>query len=324
MLRLWLMAFAIGGLVGVAPQVRANEAKELFDKGTQLYESGDYPLAADTFREANRVRPNWRILFNIGQCEALAKRHGLALQAFEAYLSKGGDDIAVQRENEVRQEIKRLQYMTGLLDIKAPAGAVVTIDDVERGTAPIVGQIPVSASVEHLVSISFEDGKVEQQAVKVVGGQTVVVRFTPDPALQKPNAPEPIVPLRSSSPPQAVPNPVSLTHLRKAGRFTLALSGGFWVAGMVTGIVSTSKYNTLKERCPDKDCFGESDHALKEEVDSLALTTDILLPIGAALTLTGIVLLVVDKKRRVEEVSVQRKKMHFEPTAGGMIFGGSF
>jgi tetratricopeptide (TPR) repeat protein len=135
-------------------QLSAQEpdpAKAAFERGVKLYQDGDFPLAAAAFREAYDLKPAWKILFNIGQAEAAAKRYGLALEALQQYLVQGGDDVPGDRQEEVRGEVKRLLDLVGMLQIEAAAGAEITVDDVARGTAPLSGVVPVTAGVDHLV-----------------------------------------------------------------------------------------------------------------------------------------------------------------------------
>ena len=68
------------------------------------------------------------MLYNIGQSAASAKYFGIAYEAFELYLSKGGDDVAEQRRNEVMAEMDRLFKMVGSFDVVTPPGCVVEVD----------------------------------------------------------------------------------------------------------------------------------------------------------------------------------------------------
>jgi tetratricopeptide (TPR) repeat protein len=95
--------------VNVNAGTKIEEAEVAYGKGRDLFEQGKYVKAAGSFRKAYELKPNWKILYNIGQCEAAAKRHGLALKAFEEYLSRGGDDIPPERKDEVPAEISRLK-----------------------------------------------------------------------------------------------------------------------------------------------------------------------------------------------------------------------
>ncbi|MBN2530773.1 MAG: hypothetical protein JXR76_30580 [Deltaproteobacteria bacterium] len=42
----------------------------------QLFENEQYPEASAKFRKAYELKPSWKILVSIGQCEATAKNRG--------------------------------------------------------------------------------------------------------------------------------------------------------------------------------------------------------------------------------------------------------
>ena len=304
----------------------AEVAKALFDEGTASYEAGNYSDAANSFRKANKLNPNWRIYFNIGQCEALAKRHGLALQAFEAYLSKGGDDITLTRQAEVRSEIKRLREMTGAIEINAPDGAKIIVDGVERGVSPLAGHIPVAAGVTHLVRIEgSSEAPPQSRKVIVVGGKTVALDFRKEEKSAEPAAPPAPANVASAPLPVESPTHISASYPKKTGLYRLALSslvasGTVFLAAGITGLVARQKYDQLDERCPDKTCSNESDYERIPDVDNLTLTTDILLAGGGALALTGIILMAVNRGRTADE----NANVSFRPLVGGVQLEGKF
>jgi len=86
-----------------------KKAKEAYMQGQKLSEEGRHAEAADAFREANRLRPSYRILYMLGLSEASAGRNQAALEAYEAYLAEGGDKISSERRKWVDGEIERLK-----------------------------------------------------------------------------------------------------------------------------------------------------------------------------------------------------------------------
>ena len=57
-------------------------------------------------RRVERVQR--RLAGHVPMAEAAARRYGLALDAFEAYLVKGGDDITEGRREDVLKDIQSL------------------------------------------------------------------------------------------------------------------------------------------------------------------------------------------------------------------------
>jgi tetratricopeptide (TPR) repeat protein len=79
----------ISSISAAAPSDAAR-AKQAFNEGLSLFEQGDFPAAANKFRTSYQTKKSYRILYNIGQAEAAAKRYGVSLEAFEKYLADGG------------------------------------------------------------------------------------------------------------------------------------------------------------------------------------------------------------------------------------------
>ena len=74
--------FVCCALAGVATAVLASDrvaadegtAKQAYTDGVELFDRGEYAQAADKFREAYRLKPTWKVLYNVGQSEAAASR----------------------------------------------------------------------------------------------------------------------------------------------------------------------------------------------------------------------------------------------------------
>jgi tetratricopeptide (TPR) repeat protein len=94
-----IMVTAVSVSATTRAEDQPDEAMAFFKKGIDLFNAEKYEDAASAFRRAYELKPNWKLNYNIGQSEAAAKRLGLALQAFEAYLSQGGDDISTERRD---------------------------------------------------------------------------------------------------------------------------------------------------------------------------------------------------------------------------------
>lgn len=116
--------------------------------------SGEHPL-------------DWTLLFNIGQSEAAGKRYGLAYEAFEEYLSRGGNELSAERVELVRAEISRLRELIGAVKILAPSGAIVTIDGLERGSAPLAGSLKIAVAVVHTIEVHHDGVRILSKNIRV-------------------------------------------------------------------------------------------------------------------------------------------------------------
>ena len=273
----------------------ANEAKKAFEEGTALYRNDQFAEAAEAFRRAHALKPAWKILFNIGQCSAAAKQYGMALEAFEAYLSQGGDDVPYEKRRNVIGEIKILREMVGYLDIRAPDGCSVMIDNHKRGDTPLPGPIPVGSGVNHRLEIMQSELDVLKKTIRVNSGQTIVIS-----ALEKEPADE--TPATEDHPGEDEPSAgedvshevegdarsKSMTPLRIAGVVTAGVGLGTLGGALYTGL----KTMTLSDKLDKKTCVGTSCDDETDEMDKFQLITNVLLGVGGTLVVAGATMLI--------------------------------
>ncbi len=200
------MIFSVDGLTDQSDEKRAAAA---FGKGISLYKAGKMDEAVKAFRRADALNPSWKIQYNIGQCEASLKRYGLAIEAFEHYLGKGGDDIPIERRDAVLKELDRLRRMVGTIIIKGEPGVDVYVDIVKYGNTAKRSSIKVTAGVEHEVSFVKDGKKIGSVTLRVSGGEILEVPLDSKaasvgkPTLLPPAAVSPAPPTVSAPPPAA-------------------------------------------------------------------------------------------------------------------------
>ena len=153
----------------------AGEAKILFEKGVEHYEAKRYEEALEAFERVNAMRPSWKLYYNIGQCRAVLRQYGRAIDAFEQYLAQGGDEVTSSRKDEILEELRRLKELVGNLEVEAPEGATVFVDGEDRGKVPLPGKIRLSVGVTHTVVVEMGEEVLLEREVRVGGGESVVV-----------------------------------------------------------------------------------------------------------------------------------------------------
>jgi hypothetical protein len=286
-------------LVGSAA---AEDAETLYKRGVELFNKGDFKEAAQSFRSAYELRPSWRIFYNIAQSEASAKRYGLALEAFESYLTGGGDEIEFDRKEAVLAELDRLRKMVGSLEVKTKEGATIFVDGVERGEAPLIGKLAVSASQEHTTYAVIDGKETKKKRFKIRGGDTLAVHIGDEKTsnAEKPDAtPQGDRPPRTryeqidtSTPSDDKPAPLAIT-----GGIFAGLGAGALIAGIVTGVRTNKLDESLKKDCPDGNCPA----SLNDKIDKMENTrfaTNVLLISGGTLAAAGVAMLVVHLVKR--------------------------
>jgi hypothetical protein len=337
---LWIITVVLSFSVCVGVCADENTdalAEAAFYSGVQHFQEKRYDEAADAFRQAAELKGNWKIQYNLGQSEAAAKHHGLALEAFEKYMAEGGDDVPAERQQEIIAEIQRLRVLCGALDIVAPAGAVVTVNGLERGRTPLPGALLLAAGMEHRILITKGDKVLLERPVKVRGGRSIEIRAQENalPNSQKTNGnkdtEEETYGARDKEVEAGKLTTASTVEgkdkssLKLPGWVLLGVGGATLIVGVVTGAMAVSHANTLDDNCTGKECANPSDMELADSMDALAITTDVLLPVGGLAAVTGMVLLIVgrdfSKSSRQKDVSVAP---WMAPGRGGVVLEGRF
>jgi tetratricopeptide (TPR) repeat protein len=108
------MRSAIISLVLYASLAHAGDArssaKQHFEKGTKLYNLGDYKHASEEFRAAYIAVPDASFLFNIGQCARFLGQPEEAVRSYRAFLRERPDSVnreAVERFIQTQEEAIR-------------------------------------------------------------------------------------------------------------------------------------------------------------------------------------------------------------------------
>jgi tetratricopeptide (TPR) repeat protein len=150
------------------------EAKKMHELGVDLAKQEKYEEATKAFRRAYDLRPSWKLLFNIGQCEAGSKRYGHALTAFERYLVEGGDSVPEERRTYVAKELERLRPLVGMVEVTAPEGAEVFVDNESMGVTPLDAPLRLAATT-HQFLVKLNDENIYEKQLTVMGQETVQV-----------------------------------------------------------------------------------------------------------------------------------------------------
>ena len=162
-------------------EAKKMEAQQLFDEGIQLFQENRLADAGERFKKAYRILPSWKLLYNIGQCEAGIKNWGGAIEAFEKYLQLGGDEITMIRQDEVLAELDRLKRMVGKVSVDGPHGYNIYVDGKFVGTSPIVSGVMIIIGMQHTVTVTDveTDSVVNTYTVTVSGGEHLRLTIKP-------------------------------------------------------------------------------------------------------------------------------------------------
>jgi len=220
------------------------EARERFDRGIRLFDGESYEAALAEFLRAYEVAPNHVVLLNIAHTCRRLGRNAQAVDAFERYLAEGGDAVQAQRRAEVERELHDLRPMVGGIRVvvSRPDAAVVSIDGIEVGAAPLDRPVRVDAG-RHVVEVNAEDHLPSRREVTVAGQAEALVEvsLTPVPAPAPAPVPAPApapAPEQPDVVPTLTPDPEAeaIAHRRRSMRIASWVMAGLSVAALGTAL----------------------------------------------------------------------------------------
>lgn len=148
------------------------EAREHFNRAQALYDEGHPDAALLELQRAYAVKPNYRLLFNIGSIAFTTHDYVGSFKAFEQFLKEGGADIDPGKKAEAESRLVTLRALVGKARITVDVeGAAVSVDDEPVGTSPLAASWLVKAG-KHRISATKEGYLPGTLAVVVLGGET--------------------------------------------------------------------------------------------------------------------------------------------------------
>jgi hypothetical protein len=146
-------------------------ARARFQEGVDAYDKGQYENARAAFLQAYALRKHPAVLLNLAQSSLKAGHPLEASQYFRQYLREATTATPAQRK-DAESGLAEARQKLGRIEIIAPAGTEVTLDDTEKlGTAPFAEPIDVESGAHTLRSPA--------ETVRVVAttGQVVQAKF---------------------------------------------------------------------------------------------------------------------------------------------------
>jgi hypothetical protein len=278
------LAIALASTPALAAEPRPSdveEARKHYQRGVQLYEQGVDQAALAELERAYELVPSWKVLYDIALVEQQMHDVAGALRDFQRYLDEGKDDVTAPRRAEVEKRLGELRDQVATIDVGAPPGAAIAIDDVPAGTAPLPRAIVLNPG-RHKVGAT-KDGRVaEGRVVSVAGGDRIRVDLTIPEAPPAPPAPEPGPVVVQPPPPPPTPQPAPRS--RSYVWVGWVASGAFAAGAVVTGLEALSANSDLSHAKSDTPTPGDQLEALSSRAHHWALASDLLAlgAIGAA------------------------------------------
>jgi hypothetical protein len=245
----------VAPLVHAADEGAERDAQARFEEGLARAKGGDFDAARISFTQAYAVLRRPRILWNLALSE---EKTGHVLEALAHFKSVARDSSADEADRAGAQtHVASLYGETAHIEVRAPAGAPVTID-----SGPVVGTTPLAdvldvAAGRHVVEAHLPQGTsaivVQPAAGEVVAANFLAPAASIAPATPLAGAPGPAaVPAAPRASTHAAPSiPADTGGSTEAPRvIVVAAVGGVAVAALVFGVyfgaTSSSDANTAK------------------------------------------------------------------------------
>jgi tetratricopeptide (TPR) repeat protein len=224
---------------GAAASSNVDAARVHFQRGTEFYREGNYDAALAEFAEAQRLAPNYRLLYNIGQVQAERHDYVAAVRTLMDYLAQGGADLPEERRSQVQAELASLKTKISELTVTSNvAGAEVSVDGVQMGLLPLSAPLLVSAGSRRITLTKRGYNPVERTIV--LTGED---KATIDVPLLAPVVTAPI----KATPRGATPPPHESSS--NVGLWVSVIAAGGFAAGATTfGLMARSKNAELDEQ----------------------------------------------------------------------------
>lgn len=256
-----------------------RQASKHFGLGVKLYAEGDFGPALAQFQRAYELRPHFKVLYNIAQCNFELRDYVEARTALGRYLAEGGAAVLdPDRRARIDADLAELDRRIALLEVHSNVpGAAVYVDGRKVGTTPLTAAVEVNEG-KRALSVEVAAQGTKQRSILLVGGERQVVTVNFESAEERRRAPSgvgqgPAAPAQTS---------------RLGAGFWSASIGAFVLAGGA-GVTGYLAMRADGQQRADLNRPGISTGKLesdRREIRTLALATDALL--GGTLICAGI------------------------------------
>ncbi|HVY29105.1 MAG TPA: PEGA domain-containing protein [Polyangiaceae bacterium] len=269
-------------------EARRNEAKARFDEGVNAFREHRWADAVQAFRQADAIAPSAALSFNIAKAYEHLEDVTGALRWYRDFLRRSPQ---AANAGEVQARVAALaatlaqRGVQQLTLLTTPAGAAVTIDERQLGTAPLTVELAPGQHRAHL----------ELPGYRAADSNFVLdARMPQDLALQ-------LEPLSGAPPAPVVPAAAAPSSPRPAERrFGIAPYIVLGAGG--AGLLGALGFE-LARRSAESAARTEPQLEYQQHYDAMQTrqtTARVLLGVGGALAITGGVLLLLNTPQHSE------------------------
>lgn len=269
-------------MLGLAAQARAqgsveDRARAAYERGVEAARAGSYARALEAFEEAYRLRPAPRLLYNIGEVARFVPDWARSYEAFEQYLREGDAGSIPGRREEVEEALRALGARVARVTVVSKVAGAELFVDGARVALPLARPLVLTPG-PHDLAVRAK-GLVEARRTLVArAGQDLQLELTPTPATPREAAP-------ASRPALWVGWGVTALFSAASGATSLAAVARDGELGRTSFVGPGSTPSP-----------GGPAARLRDEVQALAISADVLLGAAAVTGLTTLLVRVTQPK----------------------------
>jgi tetratricopeptide (TPR) repeat protein len=321
----------------------AKDARKHFEKGVDLFEKEDYSEALEEFKKSFEIKRHWSVRYNLGMCYIALGSLAEGVTELSMFLEEGGKNVKSSMAKEVN---------AALIDLLPELGTIVIFGDLKDYTFQINGK-PVQGPTEKGelfiqtgtfdFSILKDDKIVVERSLSVEKGEIIemdikeeaakAAKAQPPDKPVDPGVPKPVKPdnpgtkieTKTGAPGEKTQPMVKRLWLWVA----LGITGATLATGTAMGILAVKERDAMRS---DEDRYrllegtatpAELAAVLKRRNDhydkgqAFALSSTVLLSVGAAGAVASIVLLVLTERKVKPREKKAKTSLFFSPQLQG-------
>lgn len=277
-------------------QADRDAARQAALDGISAYNRQDYATALERLQRAEAL---FHAPVHLRYIAMSLERQGSNREALEVWrrlsqetLDANAPPVFREAVEEARRAVPRLEATFGRLAIElSNAGTDATVQvNGETVALPDLAAARLVDPGPQRVTARRPGYRDIARQVTVTAGSTERVNLTFEP--EGPATPPPPI----VQEPQFTTRTVS-SPLRTVGILTAGTGVAVAIVGAITGVMAQGEFDSLEQACPNRQCSTAADLARRDDVDSLASTSTVLLLGGGALAVAGAVLFFVGAPR---------------------------
>ena len=273
-----------GGEAKAAPAAGdAEAARAHFRMGVDFYRERNFRAALIEFQRAYRAAPHYKLLYNLGQASVELQEYAPAIDYLSGYLRAGRGEIDETRRKEVEQTILDLEARIATVTIEGEQGTSIYVDDTLIGRAPLDRLVRVGAGRRRFAA-ERANGQRTERVLDVAAGDHITVGLSFDEQVEEPPAvSDEALGTTSDMPAAASP----------AIPWAIAATAVLAAATGTTAVLTALAEKDFKDERRRETTKNQLDQ-LRDDAETKALVTDILLSATLAAGIVTTVLLLTD------------------------------